>query len=185
MGHFFRSQQLCGGLDGCEILSEIPDCNEIMRNNFETDASDETTNRNFYTIVKRDTHRTQFSPSRNSATMKIKVYTKISKGLGLWNQSLSRAENMEIVRQELKTYETNERLRNQLYALRINVKHLNLEENLLCRSGSVLKRNNCGKLPISIVRMDFWQNPTKSDCKFYFIKCVQYSVHEEHSTINH
>lgn len=141
----FRSQQLCGGLDDCEIISEIPDCSDIIQNNFDTDASDETTNRNFYTIVKRDTHRTQFSQSRNSATMRIKVYTKISKGLGLWNQSLSRAENMDIVREELKTYETNERLRNQLYALRINVKHLNLEENLLCRSGSVLKRNNCGK----------------------------------------
>lgn len=132
-------------MDDCEIISEIPDCNEILRNNFDADASDETTNRNFYTIVKRDVHRTQFSQPRNSATMKIKVYTKISKGLGLWNQSLSRAENLEIVRQELKTYETNEHLRNQLYALRINVKHLNLEENLLCRSGSVLKRNNCGK----------------------------------------
>lgn len=141
------SQQLCEGLDDCEIVSEIPDCNEIIRNAFDSDASDETTNRNFYTIVKRDTHRTQFSKQtqKNSATMKIKVYTKISKGLGLWNQSLSRAENLEIVRQELKTYETNERLRHQLNALRINVKHLNLEENLLCHSGAVLKRSNCGE----------------------------------------
>lgn len=143
---FIISQKLCNESDNCEIVSEIPDCNEIMRDNFDSDASDETTNRNFYTIVKRDTHRTQFTQSRNSGTtMKIKVYTKISKGLGLWNQSLSRAENLDIVRQELKTYETNERLRNQLNALRINVKHLNLEENLLCRNGSVLKRSNCGE----------------------------------------
>lgn len=77
--------------------------------------------------------------------MKIKIYTKISKGLGLWNQNLSRAENLDIVRQELNTYHSNERLRNQLTSLRINVKHLNLEENLLCRTGSVLKRNVCGK----------------------------------------
>lgn len=133
-------------MEECEIVSEIPDCNEIIRNNFDSDASDDlTTNRTFYTIVKRDIHRTQFSQPKNSATMKIKVYTKISRGLGLWNQSLSRAENLEIVREELKTYQTNERLRNQLNALRINVKHLNLEENLLCRSGLVLKRNNCGK----------------------------------------
>lgn len=155
---FFCSQQLCDGLDECEIISEIPDCNEIMRNNFDTDASDETTNRNFYTIVKRDTHRTQFSQSRNSATMKIKVYTKISKGLGLWNQSLSRAENLEIVRSELKTYQTNERLRNQLNALRINVKHLNLEENLLCHSGSVLKRSNCGKYGCGVATISILKN---------------------------
>lgn len=143
---YFNRQQLCNGSADCEIVSEIPDCDEIMRNTFDSDASDdETTNRNFYTIVKRDTHRTQIAQSKNSPTMKIKVYTKISKGLGLWNQSLSRAENLDIVRQELRTYETNERLRHQLNVLHINVKHLNLEENLLCHSGAVLKRSNCGK----------------------------------------
>lgn len=77
--------------------------------------------------------------------MKIKIYTKISRGLGLWNQTLSRAENIDIVKTELKTYHTNDQLRNQLQALRINVKHLNLVENLLCRSGSVLKRSVCGE----------------------------------------
>lgn len=148
----FSSQQLCEDLDQCEIVSEIPDCNEIIRTNIESDLSDdETTNRNFYAIVKRDTSRTQFISSRNNANMKIKVYTKISKGLGLWNQSLSRAENLDIVRKELKTYHTNDRLRLQLHELHINVKHLNLEENLLCRSGSVLKRSVCGKLIIIII----------------------------------
>lgn len=126
-------------------MSEVPDCNEIIRNNLEPEISDETTNRNYYTIVKRDTSRAQYVAPRSNANMKIKVYTKISRGLGLWNQSLSRAENIGIVRKELRTYQTNEHLRNQLHALRINVKHLNLEENLLCRSGSILKRSVCGR----------------------------------------
>lgn len=135
-------------MENCEIVSEIPDCNEIARNNFlePTDSNDETTNRNYYSVVKRDTSRIQAAPiPKNNGNMKIKIYTKISKGLGLWNQSLSRAENLDIVKKELKTYHTNEQLRNRLYSLRINVKHLNLEENLLCRSGSVLKRSVCGK----------------------------------------
>lgn len=141
----FSSQQLCENLEYCEIVSEIPDCNEIARNNLNesTNINEETTNRNYYSVVKRDTSRIKAGP-KTTRNMKIKIYTKISKGLGLWNQSLSRAENLEIVKQELKTYHTNEQLRNRLYSLRINVKHLNLEENLLCRSGSVLKRNVCG-----------------------------------------
>lgn len=135
-------------MENCEIVSEIPDCNEIARNNLNesTDPNDENTNRNYYNVVKRDTRRVQGIATipRNNGNMKIKIYTKISKGLGLWNQSLSRAENLEIVKKELKTYHTNEMLRNRLYLLRINVKHLNLEENLLCRTGSVLKRSVCG-----------------------------------------
>ncbi|XP_031635123.1 sushi, von Willebrand factor type A, EGF and pentraxin domain-containing protein 1-like isoform X2 [Contarinia nasturtii] len=150
-------QQLCEDLEQCEILSEIPDCNEITRNNLEFDGMDETTNRNYYSVVKRDASTVEekrnpnrmkaSTSSRNNANMKIKIYTKISKGLGLWSQNVSRAENLEIVKQELKTYHTNERLRSRLNSLRINVKHLNLEENLLCRTGSVLKRSVCVQCP--------------------------------------
>lgn len=143
---FGNRQQLCGDLDDrCEIVSEIPDCDDITQNNIETDVTNETTNRHYYSVVKRDTSRMKIVTPRTNTNMKIKIYTKISKGLGLWNQSLSRVENLEIVKQELQTYHTNDRLRNQLSSLRINVKHLNLEENLLCRSGSILKRNICGK----------------------------------------
>lgn len=150
-------QQLCEDLENCEIVSEIPDCNEITRNNLAeaTDETDDTTNRNYYSVVKRDTSRIQpISTTRNNGNngnMKIKIYTKISRGLGLWNQSLSRSENLQIVKQELKTYHTNEQLRNRLFSLRINVKHLNLEENLLCRSGSVLKRSVCGEFSFIIL----------------------------------
>lgn len=160
------SQQLCENLDECEIVSEIPDCNEIIRNNPEPEPLDETTNRNYYTIVKRDTFRQQHVAVKSNANMKIKVYTKISKGLGLWNRSLSRAENMEIVRKELRTYQTNDRLRHQLHALRINVKHLNLEENLLCRSGSILKKNVCGKFNESNARTKATNTSTENNCMF-------------------
>lgn len=111
----------------------------------ELNEYDEATNRNYYSVVKRDTNHKTIRTPKTNFNMKIKIYTKISKGLGLWNQTLSRAENIDIVKTELKTYHTNDQLRNQLQALRINVKHLNLVENLLCRSGSVLKRSVCGE----------------------------------------
>lgn len=153
------SEQLCKDQEQCEIVSEIPDCDEIAKNNLETNEIDESTNRNYYSVVKRDTTSRKIIriPNRNG-NMKIKVYTKISRGLGLWNQNLSRAENIDVVKQELKTYHTNEQLRNQLQSLRINVKHLNLEENLLCRMGSVLKRNICGKFLCGFIKVAKYQN---------------------------
>lgn len=136
-------QQLCQDSDDCEVLSEMPDCDAITKNRIPAnESSNESNDRNYYNVVKRDVSRTQNKSTNN---MKIRVYVKISKSIGLWNQSLSRTENLDIVKNELKTYHTNERLRNQLDSLRINVKHLNLEENLLCRSGTVLKRSVCGK----------------------------------------
>lgn len=136
-------QQLCQDSEDCEVLSEMPDCDTISKSRIPTNASsDESNDRNYYSVVKRDVSRTQ---NKSTINMKIRVYVKISKSLGLWNQSLSRTENLDIVKNELKTYHTNEQLRNQLDSLRINVKHLNLEENLLCRNGSVLKRSVCGK----------------------------------------
>lgn len=186
---------MCGDLENCDVLSEIPDCNEInTRNNLDgggggdgvVDGSvdgGETTNRNYYNVVvKRDTNYVnnirnanqtgpyRLAPRKHSPNMKIKIYTKISKGLGLWNQNISRAENIQIVTKELKTYHTNEDLRNRLYTLRINVKHLNLEENLLCRSGSVLKRSVCGKFIFSI-HFVFFFSPSLAVYSVVCFKC--------------
>lgn len=156
---------MCEDLENCEIVSEIPDCGEITRNNYEVDVTDETTNRNYYSVVKRDTSRVQIVPSKNNINMKFKIYTKISKKLGLWNQTLSRAENLDIVKKELRTYHNNEQLRNKLHSLRINVRHLNFEENMLCRSGSVLKRNICGMCSNMNI---FWADAHFSHFNFYF-----------------
>lgn len=136
-------QQLCTDSENCQVLSDLPSCVDISKNRIDGTILDEITDRNYYNVIKRkrDVSRSQ---NRSATTMKFRVYTKISKSIGLWNQSLSRAENLEIIKDELKTYHTNEGLRNQLTALRINVKHLNLEDNLLCKTGSVLKRDVCG-----------------------------------------
>lgn len=122
----------------CHIVSEIPNCSEP--NTHDQASADNFLDRNFYRIAKRSTVE-----SKNPSNFKFRIYTRISKGLGLWNSSLSRIENMGIVKDELKTYHTNEKLRNRLHDLRINVKHLNLEDNLLCKDGSVLKNAACGE----------------------------------------
>lgn len=124
----------------CQVLSEIPSCDTIERGQ----GDDETSNRNFYRIAKRSADRLSTMP-RKQVNFKFRVYVRVSKGLGLWNSSLSRAENIEIVKSELGTYHNNEKLRDRLRGLRINVKHLNLVDNLLCKNGSVLKKNACGR----------------------------------------
>lgn len=144
-------QQLCDDStsENCQVLSEIPECNDIIKNQSNSDNNNafidgNPSNRDYYSIVKRDINQIPPSIPKTNINMKIKVYTKISKRLGLWNSNLSRAENLKVIKEELKTYHTNEYLRDRLHAMRINVQHLNLVENLLCKNGSVLKKNICG-----------------------------------------
>lgn len=122
----------------CHIISETPNC--IQQNEHDQESANNFLDRNFYRIAKRSTVK-----SKNHSNFKFRIYTRISKGLGLWNSSLSRIENMVVVKDELKMYNTNEKLRKRLHDLRINVKHLNLKENLLCTDGSVLKNMACGE----------------------------------------
>lgn len=144
-------RQLCDkSIDSnCQILSELPSCDTIGRdrNDYNYVIDHEFSDRNFYRISKREAIRSTAAPKKH-LNFKFRVYTRISKGLGLWNSSLSRVENMDIVKKELKSYHTNEKLRNRLHELRINVKHLNLAENLLCKNGSVLKKNACGNFEL-------------------------------------
>lgn len=141
-------RQLCDqSVDtSCQVLSEMPSCDAIDRSS----SDDETSNRNFYRTVKRAANRLSAIP-RKQVNLKFKVYVRVSKGLGLWNSSLSRAENIEIVKSELGTYHNNENLRDRLRSLRINVKHLNLVDNLLCKNGSVLKKDACGEFQFCLL----------------------------------
>lgn len=136
---------LCKGAEDCEIITQLPDCDEISKRVAVSNATDENQlNSTFYHVVKR---REAPKDDGKENVMKIRVYTRVSKKLGLWNTSLSRSENVDRVKDELKTYHSNENLRAQLAALNINVKHLNLDEVPLCRNGSVLKKDICVECP--------------------------------------
>lgn len=50
---------------------------------------------------------------------------------------------LQRVKAELRTFHTDKELRDKLEKLRINVRHLNLDELTLCRNGSVSKKGAC------------------------------------------
>lgn len=138
-------EQLCQNISDCEIVTELPDCSEVQKNQNASLIDLGHTNKTFYKIVKRDTNAFSYGASAPRVNMQLRVYTRISKKLGIWDSHLPRSENIQNVKEELKTYHTNENLRNKLHELRINVKHLNLEEIPLCRNGTVPKKGICGK----------------------------------------
>lgn len=131
-------EQLCPNAPHCEIVSELPECSALEAN--QNAAGNSISNRTFYHVVnRRDT-------AKRTPVMKVRVYTRISKKLGLWDANVPRSENIRRVKDELRTFDRNEELRQKLLALKINVRHLNLDEVPLCRNGTVLKKSVCGKL---------------------------------------
>lgn len=132
-------EQLCPDPLDCEIVSELPDCSS-----FEGNHSGISNNTFYHVVNRRDT-------AKRTPLMKVRVYTRISKKLGLWDATAPRSENIRRVKDELRTYHTNEELRQKLQTLKINVRHLNLDEVPLCRNGTVLKRNICGRLKLNLM----------------------------------
>lgn len=133
-------EQLCPDAPDCEIVSELPDCSAFEAKQYANAEQASISNRTFYHVVsRRDT-------AKQAPMMKVRVYTRISKKLGLWDANAPRSENIRRVKDELRTYHTNEELRQKLLALKINVRHLILDEVPLCRNGTVVKNSICGKL---------------------------------------
>lgn len=135
-------QQLCEDNENCEVLSEIEKCDEIIENRNKNQIDDDVSQRNFYNVVKRDTNYVNYGKPKSSANVKIRVYTKYSKGY--WNQSASRNDNLQRTQEDYRSGRTNDRLKTQLNKLQIEVKHINVHEITLCKNGAIFKRNICG-----------------------------------------
>lgn len=95
--------QLCGNLTDCEVASEIPGCVDIVKN-ISSIVEGDISNKTFYKVVKRDTltmlqhsigNGTKLTTAQ--ANMKLRVYTRISKRLGLWDNNLPRSENIQVI----------------------------------------------------------------------------------------
>lgn len=132
-------KQLCENDEQCEVLSEIDGCDQVVENQTKNAVDDGTSQRNFYSIVKRDTSYVNFATPKTGTNLKIRVFTKYSKNVGYWNQTASRTDGHDPL-------QANDRVRTQLGKLQIDVKHLNVDEVSLCKNGSIFKRNVCGKL---------------------------------------
>lgn len=89
--------QLCDGVEDCEIASEIADCSEVYNSATASPSpSRDNEDKNFYHIVKREIRQGRRNSTTNGAkemNMKIRVYTRISKKLGLWDPKIPRSEN--------------------------------------------------------------------------------------------
>lgn len=86
-------EQLCTGIEVCEIASELPDCSEVSNTEVSTIRND-LSEKTYYNIVKREVP-TKRNNTKTGPNMKIRVYTRISKKLGLWDQKLPRSENIK------------------------------------------------------------------------------------------
>lgn len=90
-------EQLCVGIEVCEIASELPKCSEVSNTEVST-FSNNLSEKTYYNIVKREvpTKRNSSRTGPKAPNMKIRVYTRISKKLGLWDQKLPRSENIKV-----------------------------------------------------------------------------------------
>lgn len=137
-------KMLCNESEDCEIITELPNCDDVEKRISAANATNnQLLNNSFYHVIKRR----EIERGNKDNVMQIRVYTRVSKKLGKWNSTLSRNENIDNIKDELKTYHSNGKLRDQLSSLKINVKHLNLDESPLCRNGSVLKKDICIECP--------------------------------------
>lgn len=127
--------ELCNDED-CEFTADLPNC-------VDDEISNEISNQTFYNIVKREAG--QKNKQRTKNLVKINLYVKISKKLGMWKQNGTRSDNIKQVKEELKSLSTNERLKKRLKNLDIDLSYLKLDEKIKCKSGSVSKNYVCGK----------------------------------------
>ncbi|XP_055587381.1 sushi, von Willebrand factor type A, EGF and pentraxin domain-containing protein 1-like [Uranotaenia lowii] len=138
-------QHLCGDQQDCTITTVIPACENV-------EEPDETAK---YNIVKRDVKsservgkaKNQNAKRDDRATIKINVYTKLSKKLGLWRQDGKKSDNIKRVKAELQNINTNDKLRKRLSDLNMDLSVLKLDEIIRCPNGSVAKKLVCVQCP--------------------------------------
>lgn len=97
--------QLCGGQENCTIISELPSCEEILgsgdkgENNGTIDldgALYHTVRRRDLSSVKGETRKPKRMRPKGKLAIKINIYTRLSKKLGMWSQNVTRSENLKV-----------------------------------------------------------------------------------------
>lgn len=108
----------------------------------------EISNSSYYTIVKRDTESKPIKKSQTKAKnpVKVEVYVKISKNLGMWKPNSTKSDNVKKVKEELKKVNTSEKLKKRLRNMNVDLTVLKLDEMIKCNPGSVARKLVCGEL---------------------------------------
>lgn len=105
--------QLCGGQENCTIVSELPSCEDILGHTGgggEGDGEDNQSTKEldgaiYHTVRRRDLKEEPKKQKRmrpkGKLAIKINIYTRLSKKLGLWSQNTTRSENLKVGRSDL------------------------------------------------------------------------------------
>lgn len=133
---------MCEGQDeDCEITSDFPECTDALADPAFADS--ELANKTFYTIAKRSIP--DVSSQQKKSNIKIAVYARVGKRLGLWRDNATKDENVERLRTEIENLPNNEELKEKLLAYKIDVAGLKLDQIVKCNPGSISKKLTCGK----------------------------------------
>lgn len=134
-------EELCGEQE-CELTTELPEC-------IDDGLPNEISNLSYYTIVKRDTESVNADKKPHAKAknpVKVEIYVKISKNLGMWRPNSTKSENVRKVKEELKKVNSSERLKKRLRNMNVDLTLLKLDEMITCNPGSVAKKLVCGEL---------------------------------------
>lgn len=99
--------QLCGDQENCSIVSELPSCEEILGNHpvgeDDKSATKELEGTIYHTVRRRDLTSVTQEPKKHKRVrpkgklgLKINIYTRLSKKLGLWSQNATRSDNLKV-----------------------------------------------------------------------------------------
>lgn len=104
--------------------------------------------------------------------LKVNLYIKLSKRLGLWKSNGTRSDNIKQVKEELKNLNSNEKLKKRLKNIDIDLSYLKLDELIKCNKGSIAKNLVCGE-NLNTFRFNFGSNNT-----FFIAQCPRGSFHD-------
>lgn len=168
--------QLCGGQENCTIISELPTCEELRASSDdrqeERGAHVDLDGAVYHTVRRRELSRVEGEarkPKRvrpkGKLAIKINVYTRLSKKLGMWSHNVTRSQNLKVVfyyceisfayfigqsliqriQHELEHLHENPLLKDKLSELKVDLDRLQVNVNTTCQLGRVLKKNVCGE----------------------------------------
>lgn len=95
--------QLCGDQVNCSIITELPTCEEILGGGDVAGGKvlDEVI---YHTVRRRDLASVNISTTprpkkirpKGKLAIKVNIYTRLSKKLGLWSTNVTRQENLKV-----------------------------------------------------------------------------------------
>ncbi|XP_037922099.1 sushi, von Willebrand factor type A, EGF and pentraxin domain-containing protein 1-like isoform X3 [Hermetia illucens] len=140
---------MCNELEECELVSNTPpECTADTEST--EDIDNEINGKTYYKVFKREiqpSNEDRKQRVKQKYNIRIKLYTRIGRKLGVWKKGKTLAENLQTVRNELHSVSRSEDLKKRLQSLNIDVRRFKIEEFLKCSDGSIFKKHMCVQCP--------------------------------------